>query len=524
MLSDAAEAGSFPTAGSVGARSGPDPRLKHVPGWVRHQNQTWHDWPTAYGPPADDISFPIRTYNSSVIRLLGAARSIFRRCVYVAAIRAYTWKKANRGDKRDAWHDPSHGTIIAVLDSSLSNLAWTWLIASPDRNLKNLQSPDRFGRWNWNRTLPLNVSDGFQPSWGESAYDTRLLNVGDAAGTILFTHHTRRFKVMHLMLTADTTQSGGLKHLRVWSADRSPVTLDAYANGRDQALFALGSAGGEPRLFVQPWIGLIAMYGRIFTRSSNVQCDRQRVCLLDSCPCGPHSEGRFNVKQIRYQHALRLVANETDSLLRQLDLGGLRLSPTANLIHISCPLTRRRWACPSWVRGGCKCRRASRTSCGFLLEIGHIHRSDTRENLRNWGASRRLNHATEAHRLALGLGPHMFAFGAHYTHFLYAVQPCAPYAVVAVSEEFCLEARGATGDCETIQFVSGLEHLAGTSQASAHPAAGLEWQHRLAGQELLLSYGINDCEAKVGKLQVDSVLSMFEPVALSQATAGRPSE
>lgn len=356
-------------------------RLDSVPSWLPHQNQTWRDWPTAYGPAAGSLAFPIRTYNPSVIPLLGAARFICRKCVYVAAIRADMFhqcpgerlkrmerRKALRGVRRHPWKDPFHGTIIAVLDSNLSPLAWTWLIASPVRSLR---APD--GSGNWNGSLPLNVSDGFQPSWKESAYDTRLLNVGDAAGTILCTHHVTTFGIKHLMVTADATESGGLKNLRSWSAYRTRPERIAYAQGRDQALFISGSADDEPQLFVQPWIGLVATYGRILSRSVHAQCDKQqRVCDSFVCPCGPHSEGTFAVRQIRYQHKLRLLANETESLLRKLDLGGLRLSPTTNLIRITYPPTRRGSSCPAWARGDCYCQGASYTSCSFL-GIGHVH-------------------------------------------------------------------------------------------------------------------------------------------------------
>jgi hypothetical protein len=313
-------------------------RLERVPGWVRHLNQTWRNWPTAYGPAVGRHSFPIRTYNPSVIPLLGAARSICRKCSYVAALRADMVHqcpderfRASRRGRRKQWRDPFHGTIIAVLDSQLSPLAWTWLITSPEWNLR---SPDGFGKWKWNSSLPLNLSDGFQPSWGESAYDTRLLNVGDAAGTILFTHHIAVFTVKHLVLTADATDSGGLTHLRAWAAYRTRFQRDRYAQGRNQALFVSDSVGDEPQLFVQPWLGLVATYGRVISRKLHANCDWRRLCSFHICPCGPHSEVRLATRQVRYQHALRLFANETDSL-PQLDLRGLRLSPTANLIQIT---------------------------------------------------------------------------------------------------------------------------------------------------------------------------------------------
>jgi hypothetical protein len=131
----------------------------------------------------------------------------------------------------------------------------------------------------------------------------------------------------------------------------------------------------------------------------------------------------------------------------------------------------------------------------------------------------------DAHRLALGLGPNKFAFGAHYTHFFYALQPCAPYALVALSQEFCLEAEGAPGDCESIQFITGLEHVARSSEAAADSegaSSGQEsWEHRQTGEELLLSYGVNDCEAKMGSVRVDRVLAMLKPIA-DTAAAGPP--
>jgi hypothetical protein len=508
-------------------------RLDLVPGWEPHENQTWRDWPTACGPAAGKHSFPIRKYNPSVIPLLGEARAICRNCAYVAALRADMFhqcpgerlkrmKRMKRRPKPDPWRAPFHGTIIALLDRELRPLGWTWLISAPDRSLRK---PEDVGSRRWNCSLPLNLSDGFQPSWAEAAYDTRLLNVGDAAGTILFAHHMSTLVIKRLMLSADVTESGGLTNLRAWYAYRSKGTLDKYIQGRDQAIFVSSTVGDELHLFVQPRIGLVATYGQMLSRRVHAQCDRERECK-SACPCGPHGDGfRFPIRQVRMQHAPRLFANETGSL-RQLDLGGLRLSTTANLIQITYPAALNRSACPAWACGGRLGQAPSCKPCQLLLGVGHVHRSDSEKNLRMFGVSKSspVRRAMDAHRIALGLGPNEFDFGAHYTHFFYAMQPCAPFAVVAVSEEFCLEAQGAPGDCESVQFISGLEHLAASSEVLEVPAAAysedsssvqmqVKSEPRQTGEELLLSYGVNDCEAKAGRVRVDRILSMLKPIA-----------
>ena len=84
-------------------------------------------------------------------------------------------------------------------------------------------------------------------------------------------------------------------------------------------------------------------------------------------------------------------------------------------------------------------------------------------------------------------------WGFHYTHFFYALEPHAPFRVVATSGEFCIESEQDKSDCESIQFVSGI------SKAPAE-------------ETLLLSYGVNDCEAKVVKMQLGKTLDMLRPL------------
>lgn len=72
-----------------------------------------------------------------------------------------------------------------------------------------------------------------------------------------------------------------------------------------------------------------------------------------------------------------------------------------------------------------------------------------------------------------------FQFGYLYTHFFYTLHGRAPHRITATTGEFCLGAAQDTADCESTQFISGIEHFG-------------------AGRDrLLLTFGVNDCEAKV---------------------------
>jgi hypothetical protein len=91
-----------------------------------------------------------------------------------------------------------------------------------------------------------------------------------------------------------------------------------------------------------------------------------------------------------------------------------------------------------------------------------------------------------------------------YHNFFYVIRGSSPFEVMAVSTEWCITMNGhfsshwrrefADGEeaCEAIQFAAGLA-LRGTD-------------------ELVVSYGINDCESDLLSLPVARVLEMLRPV------------
>ena len=93
-----------------------------------------------------------------------------------------------------------------------------------------------------------------------------------------------------------------------------------------------------------------------------------------------------------------------------------------------------------------------------------------------------------------------------YTHFFYTLESVPPFRVLATSSEFCIGAAQDATDCESVQFVSGLALEAnGTSGARSAGGGG-------GGDSLLLSYGINDCEAKLARMSMEQVWSMLLPI------------
>ena len=93
-----------------------------------------------------------------------------------------------------------------------------------------------------------------------------------------------------------------------------------------------------------------------------------------------------------------------------------------------------------------------------------------------------------------------------YTHFFYTLSPRAPYRLLATSAEFCVSAAQSPRDCESIQFISGL-----ALQPAARRAVDAQGQQR-NGTRLIMSYGVNDCEARLLFLPLERVWKLLKPM------------
>eukprot|EP00908_Phaeocystis_cordata_P013405 Transcript_24465.p3 GENE.Transcript_24465~~Transcript_24465.p3 ORF type:complete len:299 (+),score=91.26 Transcript_24465:1105-2001(+) len=180
-----------------------------------------------------------------------------------------------------------------------------------------------------------------------------------------------------------------------------------------------------------------------------------------------------------------LVANQTlDALLGSAGLGARRLSPTAHLLTIVG--TR---------RDGQRCR--------AVLGVGHLHRGDGSKNHLGCHLGQcksRFWHKGDGHH---AMQP--FQFGYLYTHFFYTLHERAPHRLTATSGEFCLGSAQDAADCESTQFVSGLEHYGAAS-----------------GGKLLLAFGVNDCEAKAGVVDLGRVGKMLRALPGEEREACLP--
>ena len=111
------------------------------------------------------------------------------------------------------------------------------------------------------------------------------------------------------------------------------------------------------------------------------------------------------------------------------------------------------------------------------------------------------------------------------------MQATPPFRILALSNEFCIGALQDTSDCESVQFVSGLEAVeaveavapAGDNGTRVRPlrpeqlrraalAARAGRRARWTRARLLLSFGVNDCEAKLAQLDLERVWQMPKPL------------
>ena len=407
----------------------------------------------------------LRTYNPSIAR---APRGLCSRCAFVGVVRVDSlhqcnssspWRSLETGLSRKAYW--FHHTAVVVLSERLRLLGWTWLINSPVMQVVP-------------RGVPVGASDGFDPPTAKSVWDARVVNVGEQL-LVSYACAACSFSLSNLVLTGSARSNGGLSQLRAWAV-RWRAYPEAWAQGRSQALFVAPSpdAGSPSRLMFQPWLGVLGTFGPLVVeRPRTLACPQAGVSM-----CG-HGVGPVPLAAVR-PGALRLTRN-TSGALSALGLRGFTLSTTAHPVRLE--------------RSG---------GCAIFLGVGHLHRSATRwtyQRGRRRG-SRRLPGNT-AREGAEGLSEpplptQPFHFGYHYTHFWYALDAAAPHDLVATSGEWCIGAAQDAEDCESVQFVSGLS-VTEPRRAGRGPA-------------VVLAYGVNDCEARLGTLPQEGVWDALRPV------------
>eukprot|EP00312_Isochrysidales_sp_CCMP1244_P006693 CAMPEP_0196682718 /NCGR_PEP_ID=MMETSP1090-20130531/9424_1 /TAXON_ID=37098 /ORGANISM="Isochrysis sp, Strain CCMP1244" /LENGTH=105 /DNA_ID=CAMNT_0042021145 /DNA_START=28 /DNA_END=345 /DNA_ORIENTATION=- len=88
------------------------------------------------------------------------------------------------------------------------------------------------------------------------------------------------------------------------------------------------------------------------------------------------------------------------------------------------------------------------------------------------------------------------------------MQPVYPFRLLATSREFCVASSQSEDDCESVQFISGA--VLEAARNATPTADGQQGQGQ--AQQLLLSMGINDCEAKLARIPMARVWEMLRPL------------
>jgi hypothetical protein len=307
-----------------------------------------------------------------------------------------------------------------------------------------------------------------------------------------------------------------------------------WLQGRNQALFA--TQGTAPTLLVQPWLGMVAALGAPrFTRKVYHCYDNHYDTLSVSekwahrHQCGPNPRNstitlsvvdnyhkgfggarlldgagvpiaKRHHRTIRARAVAQARASESGGRLGEMYTGGSRISTTANLVHIR--------------------RSNAAEPCTAYLGIGHIHRGEGVLNRRKDAQRRHTGREAPGHRTGTAwseftLQEEAFQFGSQYTHFFYTLSSRPPYSVIGTSSEFCIRSSQDPDDCESVQFVSGLALVAADDYATLNHTQRSERADSRSprGAQLLLSYGVNDCEAKLAHVSLERIWGMLKPLS-----------
>jgi hypothetical protein len=475
---------------------------------------------------ANAVAAEVHAYNPSIAR---APRGLCPRCAFVVSVRVdavHGCQREMRGSRTRtrrrvrlaSRYREFHGSAIALLDANLDLLGWTWFLNAPMLQVASAATDPAVARAAG--CVPPGSADAFDPPWQRPTYDARLLHFDTEHLLVTYACSGCAFSVSDLSITAKARADGRLEEMRAWARTRHAFPGLPWLAGRNQALFvhsqprAVGSDGPTPvstSLMVQPAMGLIGVLGepRFVESANKVRCAMPEVEVTQSRPhrqrepptyldchgdrsameCGSAPPGASIVPQrmvgLEPMKTAALTANQSRELGRVLrasgSFGGLSL--TSNLLRLS---------------------RAGGT-CQAYVGIGHLHRGEGDINRRLYGRKREGSPPWAGQPGSEVTARQPFAFGYRYTHFWYALAPKPPFEVLAASPEFCLGSALDPADCESIQFISGLALAPprrNQPSGSAEPEA----------ESLVLSYGVNDCEARLGTLQVERVWSMLRPL------------
>lgn len=371
-------------------------------------------------------------------------------------------------------------TAIAALDEEFRTLAWTWLIVRPD--LQTNPSIAESVTVSARLTVSKRSSGAFEPPMRRPfAYDARLLAAEGELFVSYSCHDCAGFTLAQIRVEG-RARGGGLARMRAFVKDGTTVeSRDPTIAGRNQALF-VGPSSFQSAA-AGPVAGRTGGRGRVARRAGR---ERPAPALL----LQPWLSLIY--KQPEYPYAEWVLAHNHSKAWHAATchLGERRASPTANLIS-SPPLLP-----------------------GMLLGIAHVYRG--RGSEKTEGAAQWDPHAMRGWK---NFKP-PFQFGYDYTHFFYSLSSKPPHQLLATSAEFCLSAVAANGsldsrDCESIQFISGLRLRVPSARAARRSA-------KTGQPEVLLSFGVNDCEARVAAVPLATVQQMLVPVAAPAAACPSP--
>ena len=447
------------------------------------------------GGPRATVLNELGQFNPSIVR---APSRLCSRCEFVATVRVDTLHQCNASSplylpkaKRGQHHFT--GTALVVLDASYRVLGRTWLLNAPKDQISRTSDKRMADHW----VVSDGSSDGFAPTWSKPIFDVRLFDFdGHIFATSVCPHYRCPFVVAHVQITAEQTADGGLRSLRAWQSEKM-TARDAWARGRNQALFRAQEASGQPELMVQPWPGLIASFGHVELTTARFSCrakpgsgDGPDVVKGDRRACGPTPTGArvtlpvlarvgnvpraMRTEAGAFQDSLTLQHNET------MNWGALGARGDGEVPSSAWAQTskKQRFSQLSSTAHLVRIGKQGAASCEALLGVAHLHRTSMCSREFVEGDSRR-----------------EFAWGSCYTHAFYLLEPRPPYGLMATSPEFCIASDSNPDDCESIQFVSSLA-----------------LRERQPESALLLAYGANDCVPTLAELTLARVWQLMSPL------------